>query len=291
MDAKIYRVIDIINLSTEHLKSRGFENARLNAELITSHVMKMNRVQLYLNFEKPLTDDELVKVRQLLKRRTQHEPIQYLTGETEFFSLKFYVNRNTLIPRPETELLVETVIKKCAEFHNQHEVIQILDIGTGSGNIAVALSKNIEKSNITALDIHADPLHVARQNAGYHQVLHKIEFLEGDIFQPLFEPAKAFHVIVSNPPYISEQEYEDLPADVKNFEPTIALKADKEGTQFYHRISELALNILRDDGFVAVEIGANQAESVQQIFETKTHFQSIEIIRDLNNLPRIVFAK
>lgn len=291
MDAKIYRVIDILNLTTEHLNSRGFENARLNAELIAAHVLNMSRVQLYLNFEKPLAQDELDKLRQLLKRRAQHEPIQYITGETEFYSLKFNVNRSTLIPRPETEILVEAVINNCVQSGNAENPIQILDIGTGSGNIAIALAKHIEHSNITAVDIQPGSLRVAQQNSELHRVQHKIEFLEGDIFNTLFPDKKVFDIIVSNPPYISEQEYIDLTEDVKNYEPEISLKAGNNGVAFYHRIVELARDLLKTGGAVAVEIGANQADSVHNIFSHESIFKTIEIIHDLNKLPRVVLAK
>ncbi|MFZ5517014.1 MAG: peptide chain release factor N(5)-glutamine methyltransferase [Candidatus Zhuqueibacterota bacterium] len=291
MEDKIYRVIDIITMSTDFLKSRGFENARLNAELIAAHVLKMNRVQLYLNFEKQLSPIELAALRDALKRRAQHEPIQYLTGETEFFSLKLSVNKSTLIPRPETELLVETVLNELKANDSPDKSIQVLDIGTGSGNIAIALAKHLENSNITALDIGAESLAVARLNAEFHQVHHKIEFFEGDIFQPLFATERAFDAIVSNPPYITDHEFHDLPIEVRNYEPAVALKGGTDGTLFYHRIAELARTLLKKPGFVAVEIGATQKEAVQHIFAGAAHFHSIEVIYDLNKLPRVILAK
>jgi len=169
--------------------------------------------------------------------------------------------------------------------------IQVLDIGTGSGNIAIALAKHLDHSNITAVDISAESLSVAKHNAEFHQVQQKIEFVEGDIFHPLFLVNKAFDAIVSNPPYIADSEFQGLPLEVRNYEPAVALNGGKDGTRFYHRIAEIAQTLLKRPGFVAVEIGATQKEAVQCIFADGAPFNSIDVIHDLNKLPRVVLAK
>lgn len=286
-----YRVIDLLKMSTDYLEKKGIESARLNVELLLGHVLKFSRVQLYLNFERPLTTPELDQLRELLKRRANHEPIQYITGETEFFSLKFKVNRHTLIPRPETEILVETVIEQCKKIFAQEEPIEILDIGTGSGNIAIALAKNIERAFITAIDIQNEALLIAKENAAYHQVSEKIKFIEQDIFAEIADLAGKHHIIVSNPPYISREEFENLPKEVKDYEPYIALDGGSEGFAFHNRLAEISTQLLSSDGFIAIEIGAFQANMVHQLFLETELFQHIEVINDLIGLPRVLLAK
>lgn len=286
-----YRVIDIIQLSTDYLDKRGIENPRLNVELLLGHVLKFSRVQLYLNFERPLTAVEMDQVRELLKRRANHEPIQYIIGETEFFSLKFKVNRHTLIPRPETELLVETVIEQSKKSFDPAKEIRILEIGTGCGNIAVSLAKHIEGARITAIDIHDEALSLARQNAAHHQASDKIDFVRQDIFAKIDAIAGIYHIIVSNPPYISREEFKQLPREVKDFEPYLALEGGEDGLNFYVRLAEISEELLATRGFLATEIGAFQADKIHQLFSVKKLFGQIEIIKDLNTLPRVLLAK
>ncbi len=286
-----YRVLDILKLSAEYLEKKGIDNARLNAELLLGHILKLNRVQLYLNFERPLTPAELDEYRQLLRRRAAHEPIQYILGETEFYSLKFKLNRFTLIPRPETELLVETVIDQCRKRFSDKGKVLMLDIGTGCGNIAIALAKNLPDCQIVAIDIQPEAIKIAEQNAANHEVTDRIQFQQLDIFSDQAKWMTQFHVVVSNPPYIARHEFERLPPEVKNFEPYIALDGGKDGLIFYGRVAELVPQLLAPDGFIAVEIGASQADAVKDLFLKTAAFQSIELICDLNRLPRIILAQ
>ncbi|MCU0645460.1 MAG: peptide chain release factor N(5)-glutamine methyltransferase [bacterium] len=286
-----YKLIEILQMSTDYLTKKGIENARLNAELLVGHVLKLSRVQLYLNFEKPVTAEELEQIRNLLKRRSNHEPLQYILEEAEFYSLKLKVNRSTLIPRPETEILVDTVIEQCKKNFAQEKTIEILDIGTGSGNIAIAVAKNFANSRITAIDIQHEALTIARQNAEYHQLQDRINFIQQDIFDIKLSFPEKFDVIVSNPPYISREEFDSLHDDIKNFEPYIALDGGSDGLAFYHRLTNLAPSYLAQDGFIAVEFGANQPDQIKKIFANSAFFQYIEIITDLNKLPRILLAR
>jgi len=286
-----YRVIDILKMSTEYLEKKGIENPRLNVELLLGHVLKMNRVQLYLNFERPLAASELDQFREFLKRRAGHEPIQYILGETEFYSLKLKVNRHTLIPRPETEILVDTVIEQCKKIFDQGKTIQILDIGTGSGNIAIALAKNIQCAQVTAIDIHDETLRIAKQNAEYHQTNVKINFIKQNILAENIELGGTFDIIVSNPPYISKEEFNSLPKEVRDYEPFIALDGGNEGLIFYQRLADISKQLLSSDGLIVSEIGASQADEIYQLFLATKLFQQIEIINDLNDLPRVIFAK
>lgn len=286
-----YRVIDLLKMSTDYLEKKGIEHPRLNAELLLASVLKFNRVQLYLNFEKPVAHSELDLFRQFLRRRAGHEPLQYILEETEFYSLKLKVNRHTLIPRPETEILVDTVIEQCNKLFDLQKTIQILDIGTGSGNIAIALAKNIEGARITAIDVQNESLQIARQNADYHNVSDKINFIKQDIFSDAATLVGMYRVIVTNPPYISRDEFEQLPSEVKNFEPCLALDGGFEGLDFYRRLTKLAKLLLVPNGFIAIEMSALQADRVYQLFLNTGLFQEVAIIHDLNGLPRVLLAK
>lgn len=285
-----YRVIELLKMSTDYLDKKQIDNPRLNSELLLGHVLKMNRVQLYLNFEKPLTGDELDRYRDLLKRRGTHEPIQYILGETEFYSLKLKVNRHTLIPRPETEILVDTAIGQVQKIFDPEKTIEILDVGTGCGNIAIALAKNIERSFVTAIDIHDETLQVAEQNAKFHQVDHKVTFFKQDIFTNNLNLSCKYNMIVSNPPYISQQEFELLPREVRDYEPYISLNGGNDGMNFYRRLATIAKQLLLAQGFIIIEIGASQAKTIKELFSKKSSFRSNEIINDLNGMPRVFLA-
>lgn len=286
-----YRVLEILKLSTDYLEKKGIDNARLNAELLLGYVLKFTRVQLYLNFERPLTTGELEQYRQLLRRRAAHEPIQYILGETEFYSLKFNVNRYTLIPRPETELLVERVIELCRERYGAEKTISIFDVGTGCGNIAIALAKHLPNSRLIAIDIQPEAIKIAEQNALAHEVSDRIRFVQLDIFSDAERVTDLFDVIVSNPPYISRNEFDQLPKEVRDFEPYIALDGGTNGLDFYRRIAQIAPLLLSPVGFIALEIGALQFDTVRELFDGTNIFRSVELVRDLNGLPRIVLAK
>ncbi len=287
-----YRLIDIIKMSADYLQQKGLEQPRLDAELLIGHLLQMNRVQLYLNFDRPITAEEQEGLRNLLRRRALHEPIQYLMGEAEFFSLKFKLNRHCLIPRPETEMLVETAIACCRQFDDSQRTIQILDVGTGCGNIAIALAKHVDRAFITAIDIDPEALAQARANAQMHQVQARIGFQQQDILATeLKQLPEKLDLVVSNPPYISREEFEKLPPEVKNFEPRHALDGGIDGLQFYFKIAELTRSLLADSGWLVVEIGAGQRESVQMILSDSRIFRKIEVVADLNRLPRVMVAQ
>ena len=288
---KKYQLIEIINKTTAYLKNKGFEKPRLEAELLVAHVLNLNRVQLYLSFEKLLQRHEIERIRTLLQRRIKHEPLQYILGETEFYSLKFKVNRTALIPRPETEILIETVIDNCNNYSANCKLINILDIGTGCGNIAITLAKNLKHCQVKSIDINSDTIKLAQENAEFHQMTNKIDFICQDIFKKLPDKFQQFDVIVSNPPYISSQMLTELPLEVKNYEPYVALNGGGNGFKFYFRIVEISKKILASNGFVAVEIGAYQGKDVFKIFSETGFFRKIEIIKDLNKRNRVVLAR
>ena len=278
-------------MSTDYLGKKGIENPRLNVELLLGHVLNMNRVQLYLNFEKPLSLSELNQFRTFLQRRVKHEPIQYITGETEFYSLKFKVNRHTLIPRAETEILVEKIIEVCNKNFVQQAKIAVLDIGTGSGNIAVSIAKNVLTTCILGIDVNPEAVKLANENAQIHGVQDRIQFRVADLFDDnfFFKLTNKIDIVVSNPPYISQGEFETLPIEVKKFEPYIALDGGKDGLSFYSRLLQISKNILKSNGIIGFEIGHDKGKQIKDL-ALHYGFKDIVIVDDLNGIERVIIG-
>ena len=276
-------VLDSINLSTEYLKNKGIESPRINAELILAHILKMKRLDLYLSFDRPLKEDEIVLYRQFLKRRSEFEPLQYILGTVNFFGLDFKISPAVLIPRPETELLAEEIIN---EFKDQ-EFIKILDIGTGSGNIAITLAKFLPNSIIIATDISVEAIAIAVENAKSNGVSDKIIFAVNDIFSSENLTENNFDVIVSNPPYITSQDFKNLSKELKDYEPKAALTDSSNGLSFYDIISSKCNIYLKKGGKLFFELGYGHSENVQEIMK-KNHFISISIKKDYQNIDRII---
>lgn len=284
-----WQILDLLNSTTDYLTEKGIEDARLNTERLLGHSLNLSRVDLYLNYDRPLTSSELSQFKGYLKRRIRNEPLQYIIGETEFMSLTFKVNPSVLIPRPETEILVEKAIEICGKKFDRRN-IKILDIGAGSGCIAVSLAKYLEGAEITALDVSKPALEVAEQNAHLNKRSEKICFLEFDFLDQTFTSSEKFDVVVSNPPYISSADFENLPEEIKAHEPSIALKDGPDGLRFFRRIAEACGTLLHKDGFVMVEVGLGQADAVKDIFSANG-YTKIEALQDLNNIERIVFCE
>jgi release factor glutamine methyltransferase len=284
---KTWKLIELLNVSAGHLQQKGVENPRLNAEILLTHVLNVKRIDLYLNFERPLTLTELETYRTYLKRRLQHEPLQYITQVTEFMSLPFKVDRSVLIPRPETEILVETILAAAKRDFSATTPLRILDIGTGSGNIAVSLAKYLPQAQIIAIDISASALAIATQNAQLNQVAPQILFQPADC--TTFRPERVFDIVVSNPPYISTPEFRELPPEVKHYEPSQALLAEENGLRFYRILGQRAAALIKTGGLLAVEIGFRQGQAVSRIFR-ENHLANIQIIPDLNQHDRVVTA-
>ncbi|MBN2413819.1 peptide chain release factor N(5)-glutamine methyltransferase [candidate division KSB1 bacterium] len=285
---KRWTILELLNWTTNYLTEKGFENSRLNAEILLAHVLNFNRVHLYLNFDRPLDVNELAGFKALLKKRLNHEPIQYITGETEFMSLPFKVAPGVLIPRPETEMLVEKTMEYCNSMSSEIKSTEILDVGTGSGNIAVSLAKNISNCRIYAVDISDAALQIAKENARLNQVEKKIEFNQLNALDSWPEEYKKFFdVIVANPPYISQSEYSRLPLEIKNFEPKKSLLAGKDGLDFYRQFTHILLYLLNDKGKVFFEIGEQQATLLMELY-SKAGFKNINIHKDLAGKDRLL---
>lgn len=255
-------VLEVISKSSEFLTKKGVEAARLQTELLLAHVLQLPRMKLYLNFERKLTEPELDSLRKLVQRRGQREPLQHLVGSTSFCGLEMAVNNHVLIPRPETELLAEAAWQFLSTIH--HQPSTALDFGTGSGCIAIALAAKSPTTRIVALDISAEALATAQQNAAKHQVTDRIEFRHGDGFTTL-KSGERFDLIVSNPPYIASAEIETLQPEVRDHDPRGALDGGADGLDFYHHLASEAGKFLQPHGKLMLEFGAGQADAITAI--------------------------
>jgi release factor glutamine methyltransferase len=256
------------------------------AELVYSHVLNCDRLSLYLNKDECLGREESFRVSRILKRRLEGEPLQYILGTTEFMGLEFKVDKRALIPRPETEILVSGALEKL-KLRGRPAGLRILDLGTGSGCIAVSIAKLLPQASVWAADISLPALQLAKENARRHKV--KIKFLRSDIFSGLEKKQDKFDLIISNPPYISRGEFGGLAKEI-SFEPVSALEAGQDGLDFYRRIIRQAAFYLTDDGLLALEAGAGQASRVKTLLDQQ-NFSVLDIIKDYNNIKRAVIAK
>jgi len=259
-------------------------------ELLFTEILNCNRLSLYLNKDRILGKAQTSFISGALKRRILGEPLQYILGKTEFMGLEFKVTPDVFIPRPETEILVETVIKLVESQKSKVTSLGIMDIGTGSGNIAISLAKFLPETRIYAVDISRNALEIARINARLNKIEDKIKFIQSDLFTTYDLPLMTYDIIVSNPPYIPGAEIETLQPEIK-YEPRMALDGGKEGLDFYRRIIQVAPHYLKKGGFLIMEMGFNQKGGIKNIFQKSRAFQIIETIKDYNNIDRVVVAQ
>jgi release factor glutamine methyltransferase len=280
-------VLEAIQKSTEFLAKKGVESPRLQTELLLAHLLKMPRMKLYLNFERALTSVETDALRELVKRRGRREPLQHITGSISFCGFEIAVNRNVLVPRPETELLAELGWQFLSTFNPQPSTA--LDFGTGSGCIAIALAAKCPAAKIIATDISADVFALAKENTARNNVVERIEFLQGDGFSALPKDER-FDLIVSNPPYIPSAEIETLQPEVRDYDPRSALDGGVDGLDFYRKISMEAKLFLKPDGKIMLEFGDGHAEAIKKIFENEKWI--VEAVKDdYSQRARILIAR
>jgi release factor glutamine methyltransferase len=280
----------LLNWIVEYLTSKCIDSPRLSAELLLTHVMGLKRIELYTQYDKPVVKEQLDNLRDLVKRAGQNEPVAYLVGKTEFYSLEINVTPDCMIPRPETELLVERAIEFLRTRRNTQFVC---DLCTGSGCIAVAIAKNYSDVHIIATDICDAALAVAAGNIEKHQLKDRITLLQGDLFDPIISglDVDKFDLIVCNPPYVSTAEYEKLDKNVQDYEPKVALFAGVDGLDIYRRIIEKADQFLKPDAALILEIGYAHGSAVRELLEQTGTFAEIKIEKDLHNNDRIATAK
>lgn len=263
------------------------EGARLDVELLLCFVLQKNRAYLLAHPEAEVTKQQEAAYYRLIAKRANYMPVAYLVGEKEFMGLPFYVSPNVLIPRPDTELLVETVMDY---LDHTGEQPRVLDIGTGSGAIAVSVAYYHKTAHVTGLDISKEAVNIACKNARKNGVDHRVHFAVCDILKQTPAADMPFHCIASNPPYIEEAVIPTLMRDVRDYEPNIALSGGADGLMFYREIIKKAFPLLQPGGLLAFEIGFNQAESVSGLLQSHGGYQNILIKQDLSGLDRVVTA-
>jgi release factor glutamine methyltransferase len=274
-------LLEVLQSTTAYFTKHKIESPRLNAEHLIAHVLKMSRLELYLEFETKLNEQELVQLRDLVKRRGQGEPLQHLLGTVEFSGQTFVSDKRAMVPRPETEELVEFLKSQISNAKSQ-----ILDIGTGSGVIALSLAKQFPEAKVVAVDISDDALALARENAARLGLSERVQFQSGDLLENLDE---RFDLIVANLPYISMQDRHLLAREVLH-DPEVALFAGPAGDEIVRRLIDQAPPHLNPGGLLALEIGLNQAEGLSNSLRQK-NYHDIELKRDYSSIPRFLLAR
>lgn len=276
-----WRIKDLLEWTTRFFTDKGIEQPRLEAEVLLARVLENDRVFLYAHYDQPINAEEREKYRQFIQRRLKGEPVAYIAGHKEFMSLDFKVSPAVLIPRPETELLVEKVLELAADQND----LRICDVGTGSGAIAVSLAVYCPTAQVYAVDISAEALEIAGENALRHQT--GVQFAQGDLLAPL-QDEPAFDIIAANLPYISEEEFCTLEAGVRDFEPTGALLAAGDGLDMYRRLLPQAVRLLKPDGYLLFEIAPGQNDRAVEMLRD---FAEVAVIEDFAGRPRLIKAR
>jgi release factor glutamine methyltransferase len=274
---------------TDYLTEKGLESPRLSGELLLSSVLELKRIELYTKFDTVVGKEQLTELHKLIKRAGEGEPIQYLTGRVEFYSLELEVCEDCMIPRPETELLVERAIDFLRGRTGRQNVC---DLCTGCGCIAVAIAKNFEAADIVATDISSVALSVASKNVTKYGLYERIKLLCGNLFEPIVPEfdVEPFDLIVCNPPYVSGLEFEQLERGVKDYEPETALYGGEDGLDVYRRIADKAPDFLKAGGCLMIEIGYRQGQDVTGLLEKTECFKEIKVEKDYHDNDRIAEA-
>ena len=275
------------------LKKSKIEFPEIIADTLLAYILSCDKTNLYTNPDDVISTSDICKYNKLIHKRVSHVPLQYITRKVEFMSLDLIVDERVLIPRPETEILVETVLKKTNKKQYNNRKIIVIDIGTGSGNIAVSLAKYLSNVKIYASDISLEALTVANKNVLRHNVADKIHLLHGDVFEAFRNNVKKRQVdfIVSNPPYVSESEAKNLEPELIDHEPLLALIGGEDGLYFYKQIIKDATDWIKPGGYLIIETGERQADSIIMLMQNELHYDEIEIIQDLQGKERIISSK
>ena len=278
---EVWTIATILKWTRQYFGEKGVENPRLDAEVLLSHILEKDRLYLYVHFDQPLEDKELTAFRVAVKKRAARLPVAYIIENKEFMGLDFQVSSAVLIPRPDTEILVEAALKRLTAVDSPC----ILDIGTGSGAICVSVLVKIPSARGVAVDISPTALSVASYNAGRHQVMERLTFCLGDLFDPV--QGQVFDAILSNPPYIPKADIPGLAPEVRQ-EPSLALVGGEDGLDFYRRIIHEGREYLAPGGFIAMEVGIDQAQLVAAMAQETGLFKVSDIIKDYGGIERVV---
>ncbi len=285
-------VLQVLNKWAGRLNAQQVENPRLNAELMVAHGLGLTREKLYQDLHREIAPKEEAIIESLMQRRIQGEPLQYIVGHQEFWSIDLHVDARVLIPRPETELLIEqaVIVLSKAPFKAP---LRILEIGTGSGAIAISLARELKNAFMVATDVSNEALRLAKANARGAGVDQRIAFVQGDLFAPFRRVGDkgGVDVVVSNPPYVVRSEIGALAKEVKNHEPLTALDGGEDGLDFYRRIIDQAPAYLNDPGWLLLEMGQGQGASVSRLIRQRGAFQAPELVQDLAGIERVIKAE
>lgn len=279
----------MLQWTADHLQRHGCSTPRLDAELLLAESLGCNRIDLYTAYDAVPPETATARFRELIRQRAKGMPVAYLLGRREFYSLRFRVTPDVLIPRPETELLVMAMVE-LARSWRQQEPLLVCDVGTGCGNIAVCAAKHIPGCRVTAVDISPSALEVARSNAAEHKVADRIRFVQSDLFAAI-DGGERFHVVVSNPPYVGEKEMEALSPDVRDYEPPQALVAGPRGTEVIESLVPQAAAHLIAGGHLLMEINPMLHDEICTVIRNGRQYEILSVVKDLARLPRVVVAR
>ncbi len=290
MQMKTWTISELIKKTGDYLHKKGIRTSRIDSELLLAHCLNKDRIDLYMEFESPVTPEELSVYRDAVMRRAEREPVAYILGFKEFWSTRIIVTKGVLIPRPETELLIEEAIRIIRSEWSDDEQLSILEIGTGSGAIPIAMAKEIDNAVIFSVDKSPDALKVARLNINSDDFFSRIKLVCGDSLCA-FKYQARFDIILSNPPYIRSDEIDGLEPEVKTFEPREALDGGRDGLDFYRKwIPEIAA-FLKKNGWLILEIGDSQAKAVTKILISSACYNKINVVKDYSKQDRIIVAQ
>ena len=285
--ADVWTMARLLTWTTDFFREHGIENPRLDAEVLLGAVLGKDRMYLYVHFDEPLEPEELARFRSYVKERAAHVPLAYVLGRREFMGLDFRVTRDTLIPRPDTEILVQCAVDFLrARAAEGRDDLALADIGTGTGAIALSVLHYTEGTRADAVDISPAAAEVARENAERLNLTERIEIHEGDLAAPL--AGCSYDVILSNPPYIPTADIATLMPEVRSYEPHLALDGGRDGLTIYRRLAADAPPLLRDGGMLAVEVGIDEARDVAALMEAHPRIVRTEILKDLAGIERVV---
>lgn len=283
-------LLALLRLTEDYFRTKGLASPRVDAEVLLAHVLGFKRFELYMNHDRPLTAEELDRYRELVRKRAGAVPLQHLTGEQAFRDLTLQVSDKVLIPRPETEELVERIFQVVAP-EGSERPLRVCELGVGSGAISIALARAWPRARVWATDLSWDALEVARGNVACHELDGRVCLLHGNLFDPLDPQGEPFDLIVSNPPYIPTGELAGLDADVRDHEPHLALDGGEDGLLLIRAILEQAVNHLRPGGWWFLEIGHTQGRAVLELAEQQPHWESVSLAADIAGRDRIVWGR
>lgn len=291
MTEKTWAIKELLDVTIAYLEEKKIPDPRASAEILLAHQLKIDRLRLYLEYDRPLNRPEVDGYRALIRRRLLREPVQYITGRQEFWSMEFAVGPQVLIPRPETELIIEQLIQTIGTEKNEnvdYPPFHVLDLGTGSGAIALAVASEFSHASIWASDISQGAINQAVLNAKRHGLEGRIHFLVGDLFEPVKPLNLSFDFILTNPPYIASEDFDSLPPEIRNFEPRIALEGHQEGMFYIKKIIQEAAVFLKKEGRLLIEMDPRQVPEALKSIPEKSDLKRKQVVKDYHQLDRMV---